>query len=388
MNRRLDPSEPIESTICVDRQHADELHQQIYDQFARPIKRGDFKPHDPLPGASALSRHLGVSHLTVRKAFDRLSDEGLTYRVQGKGTFVGESAGKPVIGIVMHFNYQPQAHSQEVHAAMAEHLVRLIEADGYTHRTLLLTTPRQDMYAERWNDHDRELLESADLRGVYLVNPGIPSWFIERCAADGVPVVSLNVHRPDVPHVNIADPRRMLDQAGPYLRERGRQHPAIIFLDTTPGGHREYAQWLGRTLKKKMGLTTPIQTVGVRQPTAHSGQAAATQLLRESPDLDCILCLDDVLNTGVCWAAAIRGVRVPDQILLISHANKNLTPPFPLPVARLECDAAAGVEQAHHVMLRLLNEETIQGLLTTLEPRLIPEHIEQDQKVEMYTEAV
>lgn len=372
----------------MDRRLAEELHQQIYGQFAKPIKRGDFKPHDPLPTTSALAKQAGVNHLTVRKAFDRLSEEGLVYRVQGKGTFVGELAGKPVIGIVSHFNYQPQAHAQEVHAAMAEQLVRLIEADGCAHRTLLLTTPRQDMYQDRWNDHDRELLETADLRAVYLVNPGIPSWFIQQCQADGVPVVSLNGYRDDVYSVNFADRQAMLTQAGTYFRERGRQRPAVIFLDTTPSGDREYARWLGQTLKTHMGIAEPIKTVGVRQPTAYSGQAAASKLLRESPQLDCVLCLDDVLNMGVCWAAATSNISVPDQLLLVSHANKDLTPPFPLPVARLECDGEAGVEQAHRAMTRLLNQESTQGLHATLEPRLIPEHIEQDQEVEMYTEAV
>lgn len=52
------------------------------------IKKG--KPGDLLPSQTELSHLFRVNHLTVRKALDKLEKEGLIYRIQGKGTFIGK----------------------------------------------------------------------------------------------------------------------------------------------------------------------------------------------------------------------------------------------------------------------------------------------------------
>src|SRR5262249_34534337 len=47
-------------------------------------------PGDALPSERLLAERYGVARMTVRGELDRLTAEGLTYRVQGRGTFVAE----------------------------------------------------------------------------------------------------------------------------------------------------------------------------------------------------------------------------------------------------------------------------------------------------------
>jgi GntR family transcriptional regulator len=49
------------------------------------------EPGAPLPSERALAERYGVARMTVRTELDRLVSEGLAYRVQGRGTFVGEA---------------------------------------------------------------------------------------------------------------------------------------------------------------------------------------------------------------------------------------------------------------------------------------------------------
>jgi GntR family transcriptional regulator len=58
------------------------LKQLIREEYS------DWDPGVPIPSEADLCRLHGVSRTTVRKAIDDLVNEGLLYRIQGKGTFV------------------------------------------------------------------------------------------------------------------------------------------------------------------------------------------------------------------------------------------------------------------------------------------------------------
>lgn len=51
---------------------------------------GQFKAHDRIPSESELAEAMNVSSITVRKAMSDLVNEGMIYRVRGKGSFVAD----------------------------------------------------------------------------------------------------------------------------------------------------------------------------------------------------------------------------------------------------------------------------------------------------------
>jgi GntR family transcriptional regulator len=64
------------------------LYRQVEDLLREEIASGKFKEGDLIPSEQELARRYGVSQGTVRKAVLNLTDKGLLYRKQGKGTFV------------------------------------------------------------------------------------------------------------------------------------------------------------------------------------------------------------------------------------------------------------------------------------------------------------
>ena len=64
------------------------LYSTVYNDLYLKIKRGEFKPGDKIPTEKELSDTYAVSRITTRKALDMLQNDGLVYRVPGRGSFV------------------------------------------------------------------------------------------------------------------------------------------------------------------------------------------------------------------------------------------------------------------------------------------------------------
>ena len=64
------------------------IYEQLMDQVKKEIIDGSLKENEALPSVRALSGELRISSLTVKKAYDKLEEEGFVVTVHGKGTYV------------------------------------------------------------------------------------------------------------------------------------------------------------------------------------------------------------------------------------------------------------------------------------------------------------
>jgi GntR family transcriptional regulator len=67
------------------------------------------RPGDALPTEAALCQRFGVSRMTAREGVRRLVDEGLLYRVRGRGTFVAQPAIHRQTGRLLSFSREMEA---------------------------------------------------------------------------------------------------------------------------------------------------------------------------------------------------------------------------------------------------------------------------------------
>lgn len=64
------------------------VYLKLKDEIKQKIKSGEYYKNMRLPSENTLSAEWGISRMTVRRALDELTREGLLYKTRGSGTYV------------------------------------------------------------------------------------------------------------------------------------------------------------------------------------------------------------------------------------------------------------------------------------------------------------
>lgn len=95
MNNDPENARPLIKTISletnmVNRQSKMPLHEQLYEILKGKIVRGDWGVGEMIPPESDLTEKYHVSRIVIRQVLNRLVNEGLIYRQQGRGSFIAK----------------------------------------------------------------------------------------------------------------------------------------------------------------------------------------------------------------------------------------------------------------------------------------------------------
>lgn len=74
--------------IVINYSSAQPIYRQLYEQLRSQIMSGELKSHAVLPPIRTVAVELGISVITVKKAWEELERDGLIVTVAGKGCFV------------------------------------------------------------------------------------------------------------------------------------------------------------------------------------------------------------------------------------------------------------------------------------------------------------
>ena len=67
------------------------IYEQLMDQIKAAVISGEVRGGDALPSVRAFAAELRISALTVKKAYDKLEEEGFVVTVHGKGSYIAET---------------------------------------------------------------------------------------------------------------------------------------------------------------------------------------------------------------------------------------------------------------------------------------------------------
>lgn len=365
-------SEPIIEMPVLDRESGIPIYQQIERHIVEQIRQKRIRAHTPVLGAVDLAEQLGISHLTVRQSYKRLVGQGLLYSIRGKGTFVAERRSRKAMGVAVSAEFIRSSRSSGVYAAMAQTLHRLAGEHGYALKLIVCTTPYARQIHGELDEMDRAALEEAQLYGLFVSGMALPDATVDELADRGVRMVS--VPSDDTRAIEqkvVVDRVSMLELPVRYAHSKGMERPAVIYLDLEDRPDRK-KKILSAFAEHGYELN-PAHAVGVSRATAVGGQLAADHLIHGYRNMDALICYDDLLAQGVCAACVKHGVNVPDDLLVIAHTNKEITPPYLVPTARVSVDIMRMARLAFEKMICLIEQKDCSHIPSAVEPTLIPE---------------
>lgn len=91
-------------------------YAQVRDALRRQILDGSLQPHQKMPSENQMVEMYGVSRITIRQALGELENEGLIFRVHGKGTFVAKPKAFQDLTHLQSFGEAMQPHGYETYS--------------------------------------------------------------------------------------------------------------------------------------------------------------------------------------------------------------------------------------------------------------------------------
>ena len=329
------------------------LRQAIYDQ----IKDGSLHPGESLPSEGQLQTYFDVSRTTICQAINALIQEGLLQSVAGTGTFVLDRTAQRstpaliamiVSGVNFHFFY-PQlltSFDEQIRRAgyaltVATHneSVELLEAiaDDFLAQGVvgLVVTP------PRLGDFDR-LLKKWERAGVTVACVGrrVQNPNIDCVATDNVDIgyrateVLIELGHRDIVHVGLNDYITGFDRAEGYQQamQAAGLRPAVVSVQE----HLPHEDGTAAAQTPREHLAEP------------AGQAIRAYWTQAARKPTALFAFNDVMAMGIYKVMREMGLRIPEQVSLISvddlitihHFEVPLTT-FRLPSAAIGLNAAA-----------------------------------------------
>lgn len=339
-------------------------YRTIADTLRREAENGQYDGSRLLPTEQQLCERFETSRQTVRRALLVLEEEGLITRRQGSGSHLcgpekpQTLSGRTVAVVTTYI-------SDYIFPDILRGVETVLSANGSA--PLLFATQNQVATERRILG---TLLAIKELDGVLvegtktaLPNPNLDLY--EKLIARGIRIVFINGIYPELagtPSV-LADNRgggRMLVE---YLHAKGHRSIAGIFKNDDMQGTLRYAGF-ARALRD-LGLPMEDERLfwydtGAR--TSFLDDAFVDGILERFTGCSAIVCYNDEVAVRVVSGLKRRGVRIPEEMAVVSFDNSTYSELAPVRITSLSHGAQNLGELSAGLMLRLLRGEACESI--------------------------
>ena len=315
-----------------DRNSRSGLALQLADGFRRAIRDGIYHAGETLPTIRELSGLLSVGEITVRSAMKHLTAEGLISPRRGIGAVVTGSSGKLNRGRILLVTTELTPNFS--HSVMLGALRKRMVAEGYL--PLQVAVERDASGKLDCSQLDQLIGEAVSLAVVFGSHWGVWS-HVER---SGVPTLVLGSRGR---HHVAFDGTEALPEFIDRCRGAGVKS---IVLPLTPGAN-------GKHYERLRDAGFHVEKWSIRHDRA--SDTLAERVFRGSFNFfvkrfeggrfdfpDVFLFIDDFVAAGALYAMDILGVRIPEDVGVVTWCARGSGPFYRKKLSRFEMDPKEG----------------------------------------------
>lgn len=328
-------------------------YQELIDYIRSLVREGGLKPGDKLHSENELCEMFQISRQTVRRAIGVLEEEGLLRRVRGSGTYISDSRGdnlhrRSQIAVVTTYV------DSYIFPKTIQGIERVLFEKGYSVQIAFTNNT-----LEREKNVLEDIISREDVAGVIvegtksgLPNPNIPLY--RKLSDSRIPILFINTYYPElsVPHVSLNDveaARKAVD----YLIEKGhRDIGAILKLDDGQGRLR-YLGYL-QALENAGLKVSDSRMVWIDTDESKQLAYCMDKICSRLEECSAVLCYNDQIAFQLIKLLSERGIRVPEQISVISIDDSDLALHSEIPITSLPHPKEKLGEKAAEKLLELI----------------------------------
>ncbi|MFA6293056.1 MAG: LacI family DNA-binding transcriptional regulator [Victivallales bacterium] len=322
------------------------IYRQIVSHFEDSIYSGKLAPGAHIPATLDLAKQFGVGRNAVQQALSILSERGLVERYSKRGTFVSGRVNSRTIGVLFpnSIAIDEQFHYLRIFCNEIIKQAREKSWNIATYYPLSLDEDSRKQYASEL----RKDINSGKLKGI-LSHDNTPE--IRKLLAEESTVPYVITGDFETEKI-IADSMEYMGIT--YLLKLGHRNIAVI-------AHSEYgspSKYDLECLKKaysEQNLPFTAKCFYEICSNERDGVAVIDKIIRTSRKLpDALLVLNDEACRGVIFGLMHRGIKIPEDISILSHSNKGYDILSPVPLTKLEIDPALHAKTAlEHIWAKL-----------------------------------
>lgn len=337
--------------MVLDRTSAVPFYAQLKQALLKKIEEGVYAPGQMIPTEAELCRHFGVSRHTVRRALSELVQEGVVYRVPGKGTFVARPRPRASVtrGTI---TFLIAGHTDYFTMRLLEGIEGVAAAERYT-----LT------FGNSKNSHSEQarLIDEAVAAGTegFIIMPVDPPASFDdvdyltpfhTLQSLGIPVVFVDRYYDGVDaDAVVSDNFGGMVQAVLHLAEAG--HRKIGFVSTDNYQTSSVSD-------RYKGYLAGLERAGIRpSPTwvaSCGGDAQALRSYFRTVAPTAIVAINDYIAVEALAAAREEGLAVPGDLSIVGFDDSDVATLVEVPLTTVRQFAAEMGRQAARRLLEIL----------------------------------
>ena len=204
------------------------------------------------------------------------------------------------------------------HAALAYTVERRLRADGYLSFILNTGYDKESILASL------KVLDQRKVEGIVVVGSVFQNDLVEnelKTKMKDTPVVIANGYLP-LPNVYgiLVDERKGIKDLVTLLHKSGKRKMAFMASIGTPSSYEKLYGYQDGLEEYKLGEEIICEIDGIGQDDGYLG---AVKLLEMYPEIDAIICTEDLIAVGVIHYLNEKKIKIPKEVAVVGVNNSN-----------------------------------------------------------------